>query len=131
MYIPIKLHLLGSIYSVAWVLTLLHARGIRELSPYNDSNLSMFGPLTKIWTPVKLEYKSCLNWSFPSTALKSLSITVVDFPETSENSSVVSGSFEFKVKFTGNLAFTKVNPSSVSKQREMLFDEINSSIYSL
>lgn len=38
------------------------------------------------------------------------------FPKTSENSSVVSDSFEFKVKFIGNLAFTKVNPSSVSKK---------------
>lgn len=97
-------------------MTLLHARGIRELRPYKDSNLWIFGPLTKIWTPVKLEYKSCLNWSFPNTALKSLSINVVGFPKTSENSSVVSDSFEFKVKFIGNLAFTKVNPSSVSKK---------------
>lgn len=104
----------GSMYSDVCAFTLRHALGIRLLSPYKDSNLWIFGPLTRTCTPVKQEYSSCLNWSFPSICFKCRKITAIDFSVISENSGKRSESSELRFKFIGNFAFTKVKFSSVS-----------------
>jgi hypothetical protein len=72
--------------------------------------------------PVKQEYNTSLNESFPTIRFKSRKITAIDFSAISENSGNSSESSELKFKFTGNFAFTKVQPSSVSRNYFRYYD---------